>query len=186
MRILTILAFSYLFLSLVEALQATSSVRYATSSSGKYKGTRKQVLKINFKKKGAEGGDNGGDGGSGGDEGSWWRKISRFLPGVQRSKLEKSFETPVPEIGDRYMVRLVNPQIKNRRHIITRLIRFLPDLKYESAGEIVDLALDNGVSLIRVFNSLKDTEFLCDMLRKADPPIRVEVYDNKKGELINL
>ena len=175
------LSLHLLFLS-SDGFRTKKSFSYTLGSRAHDRVNDKRVSQINFKKKGE--GDGGGSGDDG-EKGGWW-KIWKFLPGVNKAKLEKSYETTETEIGNRYMVRLVSPQLKNRRHIITRLIRYLPDLQFETAGEIVDVAVDNGVSLIRVFNSLKDTEFLCDMLRKADPPIRVEVFDSKKGEILNI
>ena len=82
------------------------------------------------------------------------------------------------------MLRLIQPKNNDRRHCITRLTRFLPDLTYETAVDIVDLALVEGISLVRVFNSIKEAEYLAKMLRVADPPINVQIYDSKRDKVV--
>ena len=84
------------------------------------------------------------------------------------------------------MIRLLQPKTSDRRHIITRIQRFFPDIVWETAEDIVDTALVNGIALIRVVNSRSEAEYLVDMLRKADPPIFVEVFDNRKNEVIDI
>jgi hypothetical protein len=54
----------------------------------------------------------------------------------------------------------------------------------DTAADIVDLALIEGISLVRVFNSIKEAEYLAKMLRKADPPVNVEVYDSKTDQIV--
>ena len=131
---------------------------------------------------------NKGDGDKGdGDKGvGVFKSILRFIPGVSKARVEKSYETEEYDSGNRYMIRLLQPKTSDRRHIITRIQRFLPDIVWETAEDIVDTALVNGKSLIRVVNSKSDAEYLVDMLRKADPPILVEVFDNRKNEVIDI
>ena len=42
----------------------------------------------------------------------------------------------------------------NRRHVITRILRYFPDIKWETAADIVDTAVFDGKALVRVLNSL--------------------------------
>lgn len=126
-----------------------------------------------------EKGDNNGVGGV-------FKSILRFIPGVSKARVEKSYEVNEYDAGNRYMIRLLQPKTSDRRHIITRIQRFFPDIVWETASDIVDTALVNGISLIRVVNSRSDAEYLVDMLRKADPPILCEVFDNRKNEVIDI
>jgi len=89
-----------------------------------------------------------------------------------------------PSSGNRFELRLVNPSAINKRHITTRLMRYLPDLRFETATEIVSVAIGDGKSLIRVFNSRSEADDVANMLRIADPPILTELYDNKKQEVL--
>ena len=111
-------------------------------------------------------------------------RIIRFLPGFRRVEITKSYDEALPDTGNRYMLRLIQPKNNDRRHCITRLTRFLPDLTFETAADIVDLALIEGISLVRVFNSIKEAEYLAKMLRKADPPVNVQVYDSKTDQIV--
>lgn len=85
---------------------------------------------------------------------SAWKGIKRFLPGVTRAKIDQTYETPEYESGNRYSIRLLQPDKKFKRHTITRIRRYLPDIEWETAESIVDDAIINGISLIRVVNSL--------------------------------
>jgi len=118
--------------------------------------------------------------------GGVFKSILRFIPGVSKAKVEKSYETNEVDAGNRFMIRLLQPKTSDRRHIITRIQRFFPDIVWETAEDIVDTALVNGIALIRVVNSRSEAEYLVDMLRKADPPIFVEVFDNRKNEVIDI
>mmetsp|Transcript_30346 Transcript_30346/g.41579 ORF Transcript_30346/g.41579 Transcript_30346/m.41579 type:complete len:187 (-) Transcript_30346:246-806(-) len=115
-----------------------------------------------------------------------WKGISRFVPGITRAKIEKSYEIPQVEGGYRYHIRLANTNANNRRHVITRILRYFTDIKWETAADIVDTSIVDGKALIRVLNSLQEATYLADMLRKADPPIEVEVYDSKKDEIVMI
>lgn len=138
-----------------------------------------------FKKKDDDNDNNGNDDGSndGGKKG--WSKLLQFLPTFRRAQFEKSYDSPQTDSSQRYMVRLLQAKSNQRRHVITRLLRFCPDLVFETAADIVDTALVDGISLVRVFNSERDAKYLVEMLKKADPPISAEVYDNKNGEILN-
>eukprot|EP01038_Epipyxis_sp_PR26KG_P011550 gene11550-15470_t len=115
---------------------------------------------------------------------SIWQGIKRFIPNVSKAKYEETYSVPVPDSGYRYHIRLVQPKTKDRRHVITRIQRYFPDIQWQTAEIIVDTALENGVSLVRVLNSLKEAEYAVDMLRKADPPVKVEIYDSKIEEVL--
>ena len=99
-------------------------------------------------------------------------------------KFIKSYDTPMTSPGGRYHLRLLNPLMRDKRHIITRLMRFIPDLSYETAEEIFEEALVRGTALVRVLNSLSQAEDLFQMLKKADPPIQVDVFDTKISDTI--
>ena len=88
------------------------------------------------------------------EESPLWEGIKKFLPNVSRAKIEKSYAEPIPDSGYRYEVRLVEANSKDRRHIITRIIRYLPDLNWETVEDIVDTSILDGKSLVRVFNSM--------------------------------
>ena len=47
----------------------------------------------------------------------------------------------------------MNGKLADRRHIITRLRRYLPDLSWETAEQIVDTSIEEEIALVRVFNS---------------------------------
>ena len=120
------------------------------------------------------------------DNNKGWKSILRFIPGLSRARIEKTYESEVEDTGNRYMIRLIMKSSSERRHTITRIQRFFPDILWETAEDIVDTALVNGVSLIRVVNSRTDAEYLVDMLRRADPPLTVEVFDNRKNEIVDI
>ena len=134
-----------------------------------------------FKPKGDDGPDatNNEEG-----EGGVWRSIKRFLPGVVRARLEKNYAAPVEETGMRFRVVLLSPRRQLRRHAVTRLTRWLPDLTFESAADIVDTAIRDERALVRVFNSLDEALYLQRVLAQADPPVVAEVIDNKKGDVL--
>jgi hypothetical protein len=72
-----------------------------------------------------------------------WR---RFIPAIIRNRLEKRQPDQLTETGNRYYLRLINTKKRDKRHTITRIIRFIPDIKWNTAEEIVDAAIE-GVSL---------------------------------------
>ena len=74
--------------------------------------------------------------------------------GILKRSKESSSESQ-PDSSSRYHLRLRNVDSAHRRHTTTRLVRYLPDLVFETAQEIVDQAIqsDSGKSLIRCFNS---------------------------------
>ncbi len=80
-----------------------------------------------------------------------------FLKNIfKRKEQEKLTHTPKTDYSQRYRLILVSPDTQYKRHIITRLTRFLNDLSFDSARDIVDHALDSNEnrSLIRVFSNL--------------------------------
>ena len=67
--------------------------------------------------------------------------LSRFVPGIFKKKSEKpATET---DTAMRYELRLKDVDIENRRHVTTRLQRYLPDLQFETAQSIVDAAIES-------------------------------------------
>ena len=84
---------------------------------------------------------------------SIWNGIKRFLPKTSRVTIAENYDIPNPDSGYRYHLRLVNGKIADRRHIITRLRRYLPDLSWETAEQIVDTSIEEEIALVRVFNS---------------------------------
>lgn len=122
-----------------------------------------------------------------------------------------TYKSPQQDSGNRYEVRLINASRVKKRHIITRLRRYLPDLSWETAEWIVEIAVEEGAALVRVLNNKvrlahlspllnancfyvvvliicvhtqNDAAYLVDMLNKADPPVTLEVYDTKKQEVV--
>ena len=134
---------------------------------------------LSFKKK-------GGDSTPGKEEGSLgvWEGVKRFLPDVVRARFEKSFAAPVTETNMRYRLILLQQKRQMRRHAITRITRFLPDIQFETAAEIVDTAIAEEKALVRVLNSLDEAKFLRKMLLSADPPVPCEIMDDKDGSVV--
>jgi len=81
-------------------------------------GQHRFSFQLDFKRQGEEGGEGVGEKKSSG--------LLRFLPDFLRSRLEKSFEEPKEELGYRYQLRLKKPLSADRRHVITRIQRFIP------------------------------------------------------------
>lgn len=73
-----------------------------------------------------------------------------------------------------------------KRHIITRIMRYLPDISYQTAEAMVDEALLNSVALVRVLNSKKEASDLVQLFKRADPPVRIECFDAATNEVIFL
>ena len=131
--------------------------------------------KVHFKEKGQGEGETRSNPG--------W--LTRFLPAVVRARFEKSFAVPEPDTGNRYHIRLLRVEPKMKRHAVTRLQRFLPgDISWETASEIVETAIREEKSLIRVCTSLREATELQQMLRLADPAVATEVYDSRKDEVL--
>lgn len=130
-------------------------------------------LKLQFKKR-AEGGNS--------DEG-FFSKLKSYIPGLRRSTA--TMPEPETELGYRFQIRLTKKgNTRDKRHIITRIMRFLPDIQWETACEIVDNAWQNDASVVRYLNSKKEAQELQAVLGRADPPVCVEVFDIKKGEIV--
>lgn len=113
-----------------------------------------------------------------------WRALVRFLPVSSRAKLEKTYNRPKSDTGNRYHVQLVNPSAQHKRHAITRLRRYCPDMSWATAEEIVITAITDGRSLARIFNSRSEAEYLVDMLHQASPAVPAQIYDSKRQEVI--
>jgi hypothetical protein len=52
--------------------------------------------------------------------GAAWEGIKRFLPKTSRVTLAENYDSPSPDPGHRYHLRLVDAKIADKRHIITR------------------------------------------------------------------
>ena len=111
---------------------------------------------------------------------------TRFIPGVIRNRLLRRAPEPEMDSSSRYHLRLAKPEERDKRHTITRIMRYLPDLTWETAEGIVDTAIDNDLALVRAYNSLKQVRETHIMLLKADPPVVTEVYDTRKDEVLIL
>ena len=146
---------------------------------------RKSMNSLKFQKKNNNNNNDNNDKDKG--KGGFFNGIKRFIPAIVRNRLEKDV-TPETNSSNRYEVRLVNVSPLDRRHVTTRLLRYLPDLTYETAQDIVDRCIDSDTdpkkSLIRVFNSIKRANYLSDMLKVADPSIQNEIYDSKDNIIL--
>lgn len=85
--------------------------------------------------------------------GGFWGNLKRFLPLVTQAKLDKSFAKEVPDGGNRYHVRLINPDPQLKRHTITRITRFFPDISWQRAEQIYNKANSDGTALIQIMTS---------------------------------
>ena len=140
----------------------------------------KERSSLSFKRREDESGCSNDGGGGGG----FWNGVKRFLPGVVRARLERSFAAPAPDTSMRYRLILKQQKRQLRRHAITRITRFLPDIQFETAAEIVDTSIQDEKALIRVLNSLDEAKYLRKMLISADPPVNCEIMDDKDGSVI--
>ena len=109
-----------------------------------------------------------------------------IIPQRKKELKEKQYDEPQPDHGYRYHIRIVEPDVHDKRHICTRILRFFPDMNWETAEDIVDTALVERIAVVRILNSLEDGEYLLDMLRKADPPIGAHLYDSKTNEIMSI
>ena len=82
-----------------------------------------------------------------------WKGIQRFLSRTSKSRLPETYKTPQTDPGNRYHIRRVGVNATNKRHTITRLRRFLPDLSWQTAEDMVNTAIQEGSALVRVLNS---------------------------------
>eukprot|EP00596_Hydrurales_sp_CCMP1899_P011079 CAMPEP_0119042664 /NCGR_PEP_ID=MMETSP1177-20130426/16066_1 /TAXON_ID=2985 /ORGANISM="Ochromonas sp, Strain CCMP1899" /LENGTH=135 /DNA_ID=CAMNT_0007009613 /DNA_START=233 /DNA_END=640 /DNA_ORIENTATION=+ len=101
-----------------------------------------------------------------------------------KSKIIEERKTPLPDTGNRYHIRIKALNGIQERHVITRLMRYFPDLTWETASDIVETAFVNEIALVRVVNNLDEATLAIDMLRKADPPIPAEIWDSKIEEVL--
>lgn len=84
---------------------------------------------------------------------SFLEGLKRFLPWTAKAKLEKSYAEPQIDTGMRYHFRIKKPDINFRRHVITRILRYFPDITWETAERMVQKSIDEGAVLVRVLNS---------------------------------
>jgi hypothetical protein len=104
---------------------------------------------------------------------------------LRRGRTKADFEEAAPDSTMRYQLRLLKPRTDtSKRHVITRLLRYFDDMTWETAQEIVNTSIREGVSVIRYEGSVKSATYLHDMLSRSDPPVISEVYDTKEGEVI--
>ena len=82
-----------------------------------------------------------------------WKGIQRFLSRTSKSRLPETYKTPQTDPGNRYHIRRVGVNATNKRHTITRLRRFPPDLSWQTAEAMGKIAIQEGTALVRVLNS---------------------------------
>ena len=121
-------------------LAVTESFRLAEKSSAAVR-----ISKVSFQKD---------DENNNPEKKSFLDGLKRFIPGVVRARLEKTYNIPQEEPGNIYEVRLLNPSAIDRRHVITRIMRFFPGITWETAEEVVSNAIKEGFAVIRIFNSM--------------------------------
>ena len=152
-----------------------NDMRAGWSSADALSTGKHQSSKLHFKKRDEENSDDSGEG--------FFKKLKSYIPGLRRSTTMKP--EPETELGYRFQIRLTKRgNTRDKRHIITRIMRFLPDIQWETACEIVDNAWQNDISVVRVLNSKKEAKELQAVLGRADPPVYVEVFDTKVGDLV--
>jgi hypothetical protein len=142
-----------LFLALLAMCTTLNALFPASQAVRAGPQTNRQVAPLHFKKpedknNGDEGSEEKKDKGS-----SMWQGLKRFLPGVSRATFKEHYKDPQPDIGNRYYIRLLQPEVKSKRHVTTRLLRYLPDMSWGTAEGIVETAIEEGISLIRIVNS---------------------------------
>lgn len=132
---------------------------------------------------------------------SMWQSVKGFF----RSKFLKSNIPKTDPSSNRYHLRLIHSPfsgnisnvssliqvqmmislfIGSRRHEVTRILRYLPDITWDTADDIVMNSRREGKSLVRVFGSLNDAEYIARMLKAAEPPVQVELYDSKNDTIL--
>ena len=113
-----------------------------------FSSTNKKVSKLSFKKTDDSNNSESSQGSS------FLEKIKRFLPWNRRVTLQKTYEEVETSSGMRYHIRLLDPKdLKFKRHIVTRILRYFPDITWETAESIVNQANNEGAALLRVLNS---------------------------------
>ena len=97
--------------------------------------------------------------------GGFLQGLKRFLPWTSKSVLQETYDTPKTDTGMRYHLRLRKPELAiddtYKRHVITRIIRYFPDIVWETAEGIVKSSLEDEVALLRVLNSKVCTSIAC-------------------------
>ena len=113
--------YSYLLLISCFLLRLSQYDCYLTSFKSNEHLHTSSTTKLNFKEPQSNEGN------------SIFGALKRFLPWVQRAKLDKSYAEPAPSTGMRYQFRLLKPDINAdlsfRRHVVTRIIRYFPGTK---------------------------------------------------------
>lgn len=142
--------FFYLLVTVLLSMYTTLSYSLIIDSHFNVKHKHNENLIILKFKKSADNYENSNDGNL---ISSIWSGIKRFLPKTSRVTIAENYDVPNPDSGYRYHLRLVNGKLADRRHIITRLRRYLPDLSWETAEQIVDTSIEEEIALVRVFNS---------------------------------
>jgi ATP-dependent Clp protease adapter protein ClpS len=139
MKILLLLSFIIIF---SESYNLPNLSRHQIS-------TDRKVSKHYFKKA-----DSNNNSPNDGEKESFFQKIKRFLPWNQRVKVQKTYDEVAPSTGMRYHLRLLNPKdMRLKRHITTRVLRYFPDITWETAESLVVTANNEGAALLRVLNS---------------------------------
>ena len=166
----------------VSAFQSASLMGTSSQRAVEVAKFSESSTKLYFKKKNDRGGDSNGDNDR---TKGFFSRLKSFIPALRKSKAQKP--EPQTELGYRFQIRLTRRNnTRDRRHIITRIMRYFPDIKWETACDIVDQAFqsEQGLSVVRVLNSRQTALELKDILQRADPPVRVEVFDTKLGEVL--
>lgn len=113
-----------------------------------------------------------------------WSLVQRLNPFTKTQVLLEA--EPNVDTGMRYQVRLRNPDARQKRHVITRITRYLPDLSYQTAEDIFEDALSRGIALLRVLNSRSEAEELAGYFRRANPPVEVDIFDLKQEVILDF
>jgi hypothetical protein len=85
-----------------------------------------------------------------------WQGIKRFLPNIVRAKLENKRDEMQTDTSLRYQIRLRDTDLNHRRHIISRICKYFPDISWPYAEDIFETAQNNpeGMALIRRMGNL--------------------------------
>jgi hypothetical protein len=139
----------------------------AVKSSTQVKTPTKKGTRIHKKEK--DGSNNGG----------FLQGLKKLIPGANRVGTEESFGVEETSGSQRYHLHLLKGDEQFKRHTITRIMRHIPDINWETAEDIVTTSFESEKALLRVVASLKEAKYIHDVMRGADPPIYVEVFDTK-------
>ena len=106
-----------------------------------------------------------------------------MIPGIKKNANAQVEAMPEPDFSNRFQLRLIKTSSTgtNKRHIITRLVRYFPDMVWETAAGIVDSTLLDDMATIRFLNSIDAAEEYQKLLFRADPPVISEIFDVEKG-----